>query len=182
MYKIFIYRFSTDIFVDLVYKNFKISLFCSILKFKYTKGRYSEGISDKQIMDVKEKKVYYDNGQIKMIGFLLEGEIWGEWKYFYPDGTLNISAHMNNNTFDGKWKSYFKNGNLSTEGEFDSGDINGFWTYYFENRKVEVKGQWNKGKRIGDWDYYYYSGNLKRREKYEDNLLVEVREFNPKEN
>lgn len=91
---------------------------------------------------------YYMNGNIQMEGVCssLNPDVKnGLFKYYYPEGHIESEANYINDTLEGVVKSYFKD----TPG------------------KIQIKATYVKGIMHGDLKSFYRTGQIKRREVYE---------------
>lgn len=75
---------------------------------------------------------YYETGQVKMEGDLVEGHREGEWKAYLPDGRPQSIGYFKNGQLDGASTVYWENGNLRWEGFYKAGKHCGKWKYYDE--------------------------------------------------
>lgn len=80
------------------------------------------------------QKEYYDSGQMKQEGWLLDDK-----KVDY-------------------WKFYFENGNLKQEGSYKKGQKVKYWYFYTENAIIEKEGHFKKGIKEDWWLFYDENG------------------------
>ena len=57
------------------------------------------------------QKLYYENGNVKAEGFLLDSLKHDRWKYFYPNGQINAIEYYDKGDLNGKSIFGFKNMN-----------------------------------------------------------------------
>jgi len=80
------------------------------------------------------QKEYYDSGQLKEEGWLLDDK-----KVDY-------------------WKFYFDNGNLKQEGSYKKGQKIKYWYFYTENAIIDKEGHFKKGIKEDWWLFYDEEG------------------------
>ena len=125
-------------------------------------------------------KIYYENGNLRYEGGLINGNFEGNGKYIYEDGEYYI-GQWKNGLKHGKGILYNKNGNIIYEGDYvngkkegngkfilESGEyyigqfkddaFNGKGKLYYKNGKVIYDGDFVNQKREGYGKYYYGTG------------------------
>lgn len=90
---------------------------------------------------------YYESGQIKRLGSILEGV--GQTDYIL-DG-VPIPAVRN----------YYETGVLRSEERYNGGLENGLWVYYYENGNISMEAPYQGGGRQGVERHYYEDGTLR---------------------
>lgn len=90
---------------------------------------------------VKETE-YYENGQVKMEGEILDGKR------------------------EGAWTAYFEDGRVQSKGIFHEGLRTGAATVYQPNGNLYMEGEYKDGKHCGKWKFYDEQGNLLREDDY----------------
>jgi antitoxin component YwqK of YwqJK toxin-antitoxin module len=65
-----------------------------------------------------EQTVHYDNGKLKMTGFLLDGEMHGSWAWYRLDGSLMRTGGFDRGRQVGTWQTFDRGGQLVKETEF----------------------------------------------------------------
>ena len=63
--------------------------------------------------------VLFDNGRTKYTGFVLHGQMHGEWSWFRRDGTLMRTGSFDRGRQIGPWRTYDRAGNVVKETSFD---------------------------------------------------------------
>ena len=66
--------------------------------------------------------MYYDNGQVELVGKYTDGVLNGLVRKFYKSGTLQEVVSFVENIENGPFKEYHENGNLQWEGSYLNGD------------------------------------------------------------
>lgn len=137
----------TSLFVILLLAACGNSPIKEVVKESYPNNQ-AKLIESVQMIDGKEQvveqKAYFDDGQFKMGGKLLDGK-----------------RH-------GKWTAYFKNGKLQSEGEFDNGLRTGMAKIYYDNGNLMYDGQYKNDQKIGVWKFYNEKGEFVKEEKFEE--------------
>ena len=143
-----------------------------------------------------QKKVYYDNGNLKQIGqYDTNGKATGVWKFYYEDvdGQLKDIGKYEKGSATGEWKSYYNGGEFLANGKYEKGKRTGEWKFYYVDGKllgidnyengikngqskkygeyekglVEV-GNYEDGKKNGVWKFYHEDGTFSTISKYEN--------------
>jgi antitoxin component YwqK of YwqJK toxin-antitoxin module len=60
----------------------------------------------------------YDNGNVKLTGFHLDGQMHGEWSFYRRDGLLMRSGQFDRGRQVGTWRTYDRNGKVVKETSF----------------------------------------------------------------
>ena len=63
--------------------------------------------------------VRYDNGGVKYAGFLLDGDMHGEWSWYRTDGSLMRSGAFERGRQVGVWRTYDRAGKVVKETSFE---------------------------------------------------------------
>ncbi len=117
---------------------------------------------------------YYQNGKIKSIGTLVDGEKEGLWKYYHVTGMLILEINWEDDKLDGISRNYFNNGKLSKEDNFKNGilisskdwDVDGrliSQSYLDEDGKIIDCKSYEKNQ---DTSNYYKTGQLESEGNY----------------
>jgi len=61
---------------------------------------------------------HYGNGNVKMKGFRLGGEMHGDWEWYRTDGSLMRSGAFDRGKQIGTWKTFDRKGRLVKETTF----------------------------------------------------------------
>ena len=91
------------------------------------------------------QKEYYDSGQLKEEGWVLDDK-----KVDY-------------------WKFYFENGNLKQEGSYKKGQKIKYWYFYSENALIDKEGHFKKGIKEDWWLFYDENGIVNYKCQLENN-------------
>ncbi len=161
--------YNTDTYAHLLYKLGEYGQavnFASIsieLAKKSQKDYSSTQSLINEIMALQpEKKVYYDNGQLKAFGKYLDGNKTGAWKSYHDNGRLAGVGKYLDGVNTGEWKRYhYLNEHLYSTGTYANGIPTGEWKYYWSNGQLEKSGKYLDGKEIGKWEHYNKKGKKK---------------------
>lgn len=88
------------------------------------------------------QKVFHENGQVYMMGKIVDHERGGVWKTYYEDGTPWSETSFKAGLTDGPTKTWYKNGKIRFTGFYTEGEKTGTWYWYDEkgnlNKKIEL--------------------------------------------
>lgn len=104
---------------------------------------------------------YYQTGELKSEGNIIDGKSNGLWKYYYKSGKLKAEGYEKNGVKEGLWKYYHESGTVSSEGIYMNGKAEGNWKHYYESGAVSAQGEEKEGQKNGYWKLYYEDGTLK---------------------
>ncbi|MDY0781087.1 hypothetical protein [Tenacibaculum sp. IB213877] len=146
-------------------------------------GLYTQIVNNaKESNKPKEIKEYYDNGQLKAIGFKnINGKLQGELKTYYENGQLKSIDQYKDGVIYDKLKGYHKNGNLFYEGNITNGIVQ--IVYYRENGKKQTTGKFNftNKTKIGEWKYYDQNGSLSQIKTYKNGKEISTKKVEQKD-
>ncbi len=81
---------------------------------------------------------------------------------FYDNGQLKMEGPVVNGQRHGLWKSWYENGLKWSETTFKSGVKTGPTTTYYENGMMRYSGQYENDQRVGSWQFYNREGKLEK--------------------
>jgi antitoxin component YwqK of YwqJK toxin-antitoxin module len=58
---------------------------------------------------------HYADGSVQSTGFLLAGEMHGEWRFIRKDGSVMRTGEFDRGTQIGTWRTYDRSGRLVSE-------------------------------------------------------------------
>jgi antitoxin component YwqK of YwqJK toxin-antitoxin module len=61
---------------------------------------------------------YYDNGAVRNRGFLLDGQMHGQWEFRRKDGSVMRTGAFDRGRQVGIWRTYDRSGRLVKETQF----------------------------------------------------------------
>jgi len=142
----------------------------------------------------QEKRVYWDNGNLKSVSNHKDGEKDGMWETYYEDGRQKEYGRYVNGKEDGAWREYYFNGETKRIRQFKNGVLSGYMSYYingklqvtglfdddekkhgnwqqfYENRTLKLNGDYQHGEKHGAWKYYNSYGVIYKVQNYEDGV------------
>lgn len=130
-------------------------------------------ISATLIIDAKrrsEKKLFYDNGNIESLYYLVNGTITGKYTGYYEDGSVSYVYNYKKGERDGLSTEYHKNGKVSFTYYHKKGILNGTVVEYYESGKRAATYQFKNGKKEGIVVVYYENGQIKYKANYINDL------------
>lgn len=65
-----------------------------------------------------EHTVRYDNGELKMTGAYLDGEMHGPWAWYRRDGSIMRTGDFDRGKQTGTWRTYDRSGRIVKEAAF----------------------------------------------------------------
>ena len=91
---------------------------------------------------------YHPNGQLKIIGDLLDGKKVGNWIEYYLSGIKKSEGQFANGKKDGPWVYYFLNANIKEKQFFINGHKDGLWEKFDVHGTVVQTESYQNGKWI----------------------------------
>jgi len=73
---------------------------------------------------------------------------------YWDNGQKKSEGNVVNGIRDGAWRMWFDNGHIAQQGFYKQGQIDGTWTSYFMNGKVDKISVW-ENKKIKKWETFY---------------------------
>lgn len=118
---------------------------------------------------IEEVVESYPNSQPKLVHYIQEvdgiKEVVGE-KGFFENGQTKIEGKLINGKRTGLWKAHFENGFLQSEGEFINGVRTGIAKVYFPDGTLRYEGNYENDKEVGVWKFYNNKGELVKEENF----------------
>lgn len=107
-------------------------------KQKYIDCGYTTVKTDSSILNLKNGPAfaYFDNGQVQVEAFYVEGKQNGDYKLYREDGKKYLEGAYDMGMRTGKWKFYDEKGKLVKEGTYEKDICVGTWTDYGIDGKV----------------------------------------------
>lgn len=108
-----------------------------------------------QTGNLEERKIWYNNGQIKRHEFYRDGKPEGEWKAWLYTGSLYSSKFYLNGKLDGKYKNSIHDGYALEEYHYRDGKLEGECVDRFSDGLVHSRHVYRNGNqiRIKIWQY-----------------------------
>ena len=91
---------------------------------------------------------YHPNGQLKIVGDLLDGKKVGNWIEYYLSGIKKSEGQFTNGKKDGPWVYYFLNANIKEKQFFIDGHKDGLWEKFDVHGTVVQTESYQNGKWI----------------------------------
>jgi hypothetical protein len=79
----------------------------------------------------------------------------------------------------GVWSKYYPNGKITYTGKAKNGEISGYYKKYRADGILAEEGRMKLGHKDKVWKYYDLAGNLEKKERYEDEYLIDEAYTNP---
>ena len=107
----------------------------TILFLFFTSFLFSQNVFfDYNTSSILHTKSYYDNGQLKEIGFIDEGKRIGEWVFYSKYGIKLAECGFNNlGQKHGEWLVWDGNSQLRAQMFYENGIRKGEWKIYDEH-------------------------------------------------
>lgn len=122
----------------------------------------------------RTKMEFYDTGNLKAKGNLVNDLKSGKWKQFYESGKIFQIGKYLNDKETGEWKIFHENGQLKQIGKFNNGKQTGEWKFYHPNGNKEGIGTLIDGKRIGVWKWYHTNGSIYTEREWDNENLLRI--------
>lgn len=88
---------------------------------------------------------------------------------FYNNGKLKIVGYLENGQRNGLWQAYYPTGVKWSEGEFRNGKNHGKSKVYYETGASRYEGLYIQGQKAGKWFFWDEAGNLIKNIDYTEN-------------
>lgn len=112
--------------------------------------------------DKTEKKTdYYDNGNKKAEGHVLDGKQEGLWTWWYEDGQKWAERHYKKGIPDGIARAWYQNGKQQGETNFKNGQYDGPFIIWFESGIKKQESYFKEGLKNGKETLWYDTGQIK---------------------
>ena len=95
------------------------------------------------------QKEYYDSGQIKEEGWVLDNKKVDYWKFYFENGNLKQEGSYKKGQKVKYWYFYTKNAVITKEGHFNKGIKEDWWLFYDKNGIVNNKCQLKNNQKNG---------------------------------
>jgi antitoxin component YwqK of YwqJK toxin-antitoxin module len=168
-----------------VFSHFTYCIFLSLLFFNCSEDK--PGTEGKEVLlkpkshSIDSSKVdtnnlalittYYENGNVKFHGYLIDSVKHGYCKHFFPnDNQIKMQGNYRFNIKSGWFESYFMNGNIKSSGRYKKDVKEDFWTYYNPNKTKLKEGSYFSGMKNGLWIFYDSFGLKKSEMNYKNDI------------
>ena len=96
----------------------------------------------------------------------------GHIESYHPNGQLKIVGDMLDGKKVGNWIEYYLSGIKKSEGEFANGKKDGPWVYYFLNANIKEKQFFIDGHKDGLWEKFDVHGTVVQTESYQNGKWI----------
>ena len=96
----------------------------------------------------------------------------GHIESYHPNGQLKIIGDLLNGKKVGNWIEYYLSGIKKSEGQFANGKKDGPWVYYFLNAKIKEKQFFIDGNKDGLWEKFNVHGTVVQTESYQNGKWI----------
>ena len=96
----------------------------------------------------------------------------GHIESYHPNGQLKIIGDLLNGKKVGNWIEYYLSGIKKSEGQFANGKKDGPWVYYFLNAKIKEKQFFIDGNKDGLWEKFNVQGTVVQTESYQNGKWI----------
>lgn len=83
--------------------------------------------------ELEEDIKYYKSGNVKSLGYKLNGQFHGSFMEYFPDGNLKLEVYYKNGKQDSIQKVFFENGNIKQTVNFKDDLIDGKMEIFSDN-------------------------------------------------
>lgn len=95
-------------------------------------------------------KAFFENGNIMIKGYHVNGKKSGSWTYYYENGQIHSTGTSMNDHNQGAWKFYYPNGQLYCTANYDSGSPVGTSIIYTSSGRPYLKSIFKDGSETID--------------------------------
>ena len=96
----------------------------------------------------------------------------GHIESYHPNGQLKIIGDLLDGKKVGNWIEYYLSGIKKSEGEFANGKKDGPWVYYFLNATIKEKQFFIDGHKDGLWEKFDVHGTVVQTESYQNGKWI----------
>jgi len=100
-----------------------------------------------------DDSLYYDNGQIKCSGKIVNALNQGQWIWYFEDGTIQYKGEFDKGERKGLWTRYNSKGHLISKSTYLNNKLNGIYLLYDENENISEKHIYKDDKLIERKNY-----------------------------
>lgn len=91
------------------------------------------------------RKLFYEDGTVRIEETYEEGNYHGPYRDYYPDGRIDSEGEYVHNEMVGIWKRHYPNGQLMEEVTFKGNLENGPFREWYENGSLKATGAYLEG-------------------------------------
>ena len=126
-------------FIHILFISFLLTACVSVQNEQPIAGEVSEDSQGR----TKYREIY-DNGQVKMDGWMMNDKRVGLWIAYYENGVRWSENEFRDGFKEGKSVTYYPNGIMRYRGHYIEDIKAGTWQFYDENGKVVKEEDFNK--------------------------------------
>ena len=116
-------------------------------------------------------KTFYLDGNVEMVGEMLDGKRYKQWNYYYNSGKVKeISNYNVDGELDGELITYDEYGTLVSESNYKNNKIDGRYVEYYYNGNVALQGFYNLGFKDSVWIEFSPSRRISFQKRYKNDL------------
>jgi len=114
---------------------------------------------------------YYQNGQIKSTGEMLDSLRQGIWHFYDDTGKMLSSENYVNGQLEGMLTHYYKNGQIKDKVVYVEGRKAGTFNSWYKNGKMQSSGEILHDEKQGKWEHWQEDGSSSGYYHYKNNQL-----------
>jgi TonB family protein len=155
------------------YKDGLWTFYCDKKDVRIATRTFTDGVLDGQAK-------YFDSasGKLTAEGMYKNGDKEGIWEYYYRGtGIPKSKEEYKNGLNNGIYLTFYEDGSRHIVGAYQNDERTGKWQYYYKTGQTWMTVQYHDGYKVGDLISYHYNGVIKRKEKYLEGTLTEVKCF-----
>lgn len=106
---------------------------------------------------------YYYSGRKQGEGTFVNGKVDGLRKMYFQNGKVRVEKYYKDGIENGIDKEYYEDGSLEQKGEFANGKEEGTWESYYPNGQVKLRSSYKEGEVFDTATRYYSTGKIKEK-------------------
>lgn len=122
---------------------------------------------------IKKINTFYKNGNLKEEMYYSHGFLHGLSRVWYKDGQLKMMVHFRNDKPDGLEKWFYQNGNLKSEVAYKRGMLHGKIKLFYETGELKAEILFQNNEPVENEKIYYKTGELKYLTDFENGIIKE---------
>lgn len=116
---------------------------------------------------------FHENRKVRDSVRFVDGEIQGFLYSYYETGEFRYKSLYKDNKIEGLVMKYWENGSKRDSARYKNGELQGNKKSWFENGDLDKEIDFLDGKYDGELITYWSNGKVKRRDVYENDVLIE---------
>lgn len=102
-------------------KTFSTLVMVFLMSFTLFAQTENNQVKTEKVGDLEKVTIFYDNGEVHQVGFILNKKLHGEWKSYDKDGNKTAKATYEHGNKVGKW--FFWNNGVLSEVDYNNNKI-----------------------------------------------------------